>query len=61
LALSKRRLEIFCQKVPADRPVSSTAASAPASAEALLAVKCAKVLARMPRQHFSYLASGSCC
>ena len=34
----KRRLEIFCQKLPVDRPVSSTAASAHASAEALLAV-----------------------
>ena len=32
----KNRLEIFCQKVPAD---AATAASTPASAEALLAVK----------------------
>jgi len=30
-------VEIFCQKVPADRPVSSSAAT-PASSEALLAM-----------------------
>ena len=35
MTLPKNRLEIFCQKVPED---AATAASTPASAEALLAV-----------------------